>query len=132
MDPISQSIILGVAGNFATDAIKAAYTSLKNALIAKYGVQNKLIDAVNGLESNRESTSRRGVVEEEVKNIQADEDPELVKLAQELLDKLKEQPGGVPSITQNVSNVKFAATSATGNATVSHINDNAPGEGWNK
>ena len=128
MDPITSAIVLGVAGNLATDTIKAAYTSLKDALIAKYGVQNKLIDAVKELESNRESTSRRGVVEEEVKNIQADKDPELVKLAQELLDQLKEQPDGVPSITQNVSNVKFAATSATGNATISQINDNAPAE----
>ena len=128
MDPITSAIVLGVAGNLATDTIKVAYTSLKDALIAKYGVQNKLIDAVKELESNRESRSRRGVVEEEVKNIQADKDPELVKLAQELLDQLKEQPDGVPSITQNVSNVKFAATSATGNATISQINDNAPAE----
>jgi|JFJP01.1.fsa_nt_gi hypothetical protein len=128
MDLITSAIVLGVAGNLATDAIKAAYTSLKDALIAKYGVQNKLIDAVNELESNRESTSRRGVVEEEVKNIQADKDPELVKLAQDLLNQLKKQPDGVPSITQNVSNVKFAATSATGNSTISKINDNAPAE----
>ncbi|WP_293354885.1 MULTISPECIES: hypothetical protein [unclassified Microcoleus] len=132
MDPITSAIVLGVAGNLATDAIKAAYTSLKEALIAKYGVQNKLIDAVNELESDRESKSRRGVVEEQVEKIQAYKDPELVKLAQELLDKLQEQPGGVPSITQNVSNVKFAATSATGNATISQINDNAPAEDWKK
>lgn len=116
----------------ATDAIKAAYTSLKDALIAKYGVQNKLIDAVNELESNRESTSRRGVVEEEVEKIQANKDPELVKLAQDLLNQLKKQPGGVPNITQNVSNVKYAATSVTGDATMSQINDNAPAEDGKK
>jgi len=132
MDPITSAIVLGVTGNLATDAIKAAYTSLKDALIAKYGVQNKLIDAVKELESNLESTSRRGVVEEEVEKIQAYKDPELVKLAQELLDKLQEQPGGIPNINMTVSNVKFAATSATGSATISQINDNAPAEDWKK
>lgn len=37
MDPITSAIVLGVAGNLATDALTAAYTSLKEALTKKHG-----------------------------------------------------------------------------------------------
>jgi predicted RND superfamily exporter protein len=132
MDPITSAIVLGVAGNLATDALTAAYTSLKEALTKKHGEDSDLVDAVNKLEKTPDRDDRKVTVEAEVKIAKANDDQELVKLAQDLLDRLKEQPGGVPSITQNVSNVKFAATSATGNATISQINDNAPAEDWKK
>ncbi len=132
MDPITQAIVLGVAGNLATEALKAAYKSLKDALTAKYGEKSNLVDAVNKLESKPDSENRRGVVREEVEEVQADKDPELVRLANDLLSQLNEQPGGIAGIVQNVSNVKYAATSGTGSATVSQINDNAPAEDWKK
>ena len=47
------------------------------------------------------------------------------KLAQDLLDKLQEQPGGQQIITQNISNVKYAATSGTGNASISGITEHS-------
>ncbi|NCR56176.1 MAG: hypothetical protein GPJ10_23430 [Microcystis aeruginosa L211-07] len=52
-----------------------------------------------------------------------DKDNEITKLAQDLLDNLKEQPGGQQVITQNISNVKYAATSGTGNASISGITE---------
>lgn len=132
MDPITQAIVLGVAGNFATEALKAAYKSLKDALTAKYGEKSNLVDAVNKLESKPDSEPRRGLVQEAVEEVQADKDAELVRLANDLLSQLNEQPGGIAGIVQNVSNVKYAATSGTGSATVSQINDNAPAEDWKK
>lgn len=132
MDPITSAIVLGVAGNLATDALTAAYTSLKKALTKKHGQDSDLVDAVNKLEKTPDRDDRKATVEAEVKIAKANDDEELVKLAQDLLNQLKEQPGGVPSIIQNVSNVKYAATSATGNATMSQINDNAPAEDWKK
>jgi hypothetical protein len=132
MDPITQAIVLGIAGNLATDAVKAAYNKLKDAFIAKYGEKSNLVDAVNKLESKPDSEPRRGLVQEAVEEVQADKDAELVRLANDLLSKLNEQPGGIPGINQTVSNVKYAATSGTGSATVSQINDNAPAEDWKK
>ena len=132
MDPITSAITLGVAGNLATDTLKAAYISLKDALTAKYGTQGKLVNAVNLLESKPGSKPCQDLVQEEVEEVQANDDAELVKLAQAFLDQLKEQPGGIRSNTQNVSNIKYAATSFSGSATISQINDNAPPEDWKK
>ena len=132
MDPITSAIFLGVAGNLATDALTAAYTSLKKALTKKHGQDSDLVEAVNKLEKTPDRDDRKATVQAEVEIAKVNDDAELVKLAQDLLNQLKEQPGGVPNITQNVSNVKFAATSATGNSTISQINDNAPAEDWKK
>lgn len=132
MDPITQSIILGVAGNFATDAVKAAYKSLKNALTKKHGQDSDLVDAVNKLEKTPDRDDRKATVKAEVEIAKANDDAELVKLAQDLLNQIKEQPGGIPSINITVSNVKYAATSGNGSATMSQINDNAPPEDWKK
>jgi hypothetical protein len=132
MDPITQAIVLGIAGNLATDAVKAAYNKLKDAFIAKYGEASELVEAVNKLEKTPGRDDRKATVQAEVKEVQADQDPELLKLAQDLLNQLKEQPDGIPTINQTVSNVKYAATSGTGSATVSQINDNAPAEDWKK
>jgi len=131
MDPITTAIILGVAGNFATDALKAAYTSLKDALTKKHGQDSDLVDAVNKLEKTPDRDDRKATVQAEVEFAKANDDRELVKLAQDLLNQLKEQPGGMSAINQTV-NAKYAATSGTGNATVSHINDNAPPEDGKK
>ena len=132
MDPITSAIVLGVAGNLATDALTAAYTSLKKALTKKHSEDSDLVDAVNKLEKTPDRDDRKATVEAEVKIAKANDDAELVKLAQDLLNQLKEQPGGVPNITQNVSNVKFAAIAGAGNASISHINDNAPAEDGKK
>ncbi len=132
MDPITAAIVLGVAGNFATDAVKAAYKSLKDALTKKHGQDSDLVDAVNKLEKTPDRDDRKATVKTEVEIAKANDDAELVKLAQDLLNQIKEQPGGIPSINQAVSNVKYAATSGTGDATVSQINDNAPPEDWKK
>ncbi|MEG4987658.1 hypothetical protein QUB08_18065 [Microcoleus sp. BR0-C5] len=132
MDPITSAIFLGVAGNLATDALTAAYTSLKKALTKKHGQDSDLVEAVNKLEKTPDRDDRKATVEAEVKIAKANDDAELVKLAKDLLNQLKDQSGGVPNITQNVSNVKFAATSATGNSTISQINDNAPAEDGKK
>jgi hypothetical protein len=52
-----------------------------------------------------------------------DKDEEILKAAQELLNQVKEQPGGQQIINQSVSNVKYAATSGSGNATISGITE---------
>jgi hypothetical protein len=128
MDPITSAIVLGVAGNLATDAIKAAYTSLKDALTKKHGMDSDLVDAVNKLEKTPDRDDRKATVEAEVKIAKANDDTELVKLAQDLLNQLKEQPGGTTSITQNVRDSQHIAMSGTGSANLHQTNHYAPPE----
>ncbi|MEG4048263.1 hypothetical protein QUA25_17035 [Microcoleus sp. Pol17C6] len=63
------------------------------------------------------------MLEEEVENVKVNDDPEIVKLAQDFLKQLKEQPGGQQVITPNISNVKYGATSGSGNASISNITE---------
>ncbi len=122
MDPISTAIIAAIA-NLSKDAVKDGYNALKSALKRKFGEESDLVDAVNKLEKKPDSEGRKATVQEEVEIAKVNDDPDLIRLAQDLLDKLKEQPGGQQVITQTISNVKYAATSGLGNASISSITE---------
>ncbi|NJM73323.1 MAG: hypothetical protein HC862_26145 [Scytonema sp. RU_4_4] len=122
MDPITTAIVAAVA-NLSKDVIKDSYNALKTALKKKFSTQSDLINAVDGLEKKPDSSGRQATLQEEVEIAKVNDDPELVQLAQDLLDKLKEQPGGQQVINQTISNVKYAATSGTGTASISSITE---------
>ena len=122
MDPITTAIVAALA-NLSKDAIKDSYNALKSALKKKFGSESDLVDAVDKLEKKPDSEARKATVQEEVEIAKVNDDPDLIRLAQDLLDKIKEQPGGQQIITQNISNVKYAATSGSGNATISSITE---------
>jgi ABC-type glycerol-3-phosphate transport system substrate-binding protein len=54
-----------------------------------------------------------------------DQDAAILDAARALLEKIDAQPGSGPVITQSISNVKYAATSATGDASIGSINEQA-------
>ncbi|MBD2473077.1 hypothetical protein [Nostoc sp. FACHB-145] len=122
MDPITTAIVASVA-NLSKDVIKDSYGALKATLKKKFGEKSDLVNAVDGLEKKPDSEGRKATVQEEVEIAKANDDPELLKLAQDLLSQLKEQPGGQQVINQTISNVKYAATSGTGTASISSINE---------
>ncbi len=122
MDPITTAIIAALA-NLSKDAIKDGYGALKAALKKKFGAESDLVDAVDKLEKKPDSEGRKATLQEEVEIAKVNDDPDLIQLAQDLLDKIKEQPGGQHIITQNISNVKYAATSGSGNASISSITE---------
>lgn len=122
MEPITTAILAAVAG-VSSSAIKDGYNALKEALKKKFGEKSDLVDAVDKLETKPDSEGRKATVQEEVSLAKVNDDPEILKLAQDLLDKIKEQPGGQQVITQNISNVKYAATSGSGNASISSITE---------
>ena len=122
MDPITTAIVAALA-NLSKDAIKDSYNALKVALKKKFGDESDLVDAVNKLEKSPDRDDRKATVQAEVKIARVNDDPEILKLAKDLIDKIKEQPGGQEIITQNISNVKYAATSALGNASISRITE---------
>ncbi|MGC1246639.1 MAG: hypothetical protein WA865_10555, partial [Spirulinaceae cyanobacterium] len=110
MDPITTAIVAALAA-LSKDAIKDGYNALKSTLKKKFGSESDLVDAVEKLEKKPDSEGRKAMVQEEVETAKANDDTEIVRLAQELLEQIKEQPGGQQIITQNISNVKYAATS---------------------
>lgn len=123
MDPITTAIVTTVTGSLTREFFQESYNALKSALKKKFGAESDLVDAVNKLEKTPDRADRQATVQAEVEIAKANDDSELVGLAQELLSELKQQPDGQQVINQTVSHVKYAATSGTGDATISHITE---------
>jgi hypothetical protein len=123
MDPITTAIVSALASDLTKAAIKNSYNALKNALKKKFSSESDLVDAVDKLEKKPNSEGRKATLQEEVNNAKINDDPEILQLAQDLLDQLKEQPGGQQVITQTISNVKYAATSGTGTASIGNVTE---------
>jgi hypothetical protein len=104
MDPITTAIVTALATNLGKDAIKDGYEALKAAIKKKFGDDSDVVDAVNKLEKSPDRDDRQATVEAEVKIAKVKDDPEILKLAQDLLDKIKEQPGGQEIINQTQTN----------------------------
>ncbi|MDJ0697775.1 hypothetical protein [Mastigocoleus sp. MO_188.B34] len=123
MDPITTAIVAAIAA-VSSSAIKDSYSTLKTLLKKKFGEKSDLVEAVNKLEVKPQSEARKAMVQEEVEAAKANDDLEIVQLAQSLLGKLKRHPEGEKVINQTISNVKYAATSGTSTASISNINEN--------
>ncbi len=123
MDPITTAIVTALATNLGKDVIKDGYEALKAALKRQNGSESDLVDAVDKLEKKPDSEARKATVQEEIEAAKVNDDPEILQLAQDLLDKIKEQPGGQEIIQQTISNVKYAATSGTGTASISNVTE---------
>jgi disulfide oxidoreductase YuzD len=107
MDPITTAIVTvaGAAGTeLATSVIKDSYESLKAALKKKFGSDSDLIDAVEKFEKKPDSEARKATVQEEIEIAKVNDDPNIVKLAQDLLNQIKQQPGGQEIINQTQTN----------------------------
>ena len=103
MDPITTAIIAALA-NLSKDAIKDGYNALKATLKKKFGSDSDLVDAVAGLEKKPESEARKAMLQEEVNLAKVNDDPDIIQLAQDLLNKIQEQPGGGQVINQTQNN----------------------------
>ena len=123
MNPIATSLISAVVYDLGKGTIAKAYNALRGALERKLGTESEVIKAIEGLEKRPKSESRIGTLQEELQYAEVEKDPELVNLAQKLLDLLEDRQGEKQNIVQNVSNVKYAATSATGNASIGNITE---------
>ncbi len=109
MDPITTAIIAALA-NLGKDAIKDGYGALKAALKRKFGSDSDLVDAVEGLEKKPDSEARKAMLQEEVEIAKVNDDSDIIRLAQDLLDKIKEQPGGQQIINQTQTNTVSGVT----------------------
>ena len=110
MEPIS--LILAALGagaiaatkDVAGTAIKDAYEGLKTLIKKKFGETSDLVDAVDKLEKSPDREDRKATVKTELEIVKVNDDHDIIKLAQDLLDKLKEQPGGQEIINQTQTN----------------------------
>ncbi|MEH2306099.1 hypothetical protein [Nostoc sp.] len=127
MEPISLIIAalgagaIAAAKDTAGTAVKDAYQGLK-ALIKKKLEGDVLGQAMVDAKPE-EIKQAEGLLKDKITKAGADQDAAIIQAAQELLNQVKEQPGGQQMITQNISNVKYAATSGSGNASISGINE---------
>jgi hypothetical protein len=96
MDPITAAIVAALAAGLTEvgkNAVMDTYTGLKSLLKKKFGEDSKVVKA------------------------KADQDPELVQKAQELLNQIKSQPGGEGHIQSIIGNYN-AMVSGSGSASV--------------
>lgn len=132
MDPIY--LIIGALSAGATaaakdtagTAVKDAYLGLKTLIKKKFAEQGKTDSStiLDKFEQKPEKT--KALLEDELLESgldTLDKDDEIIKLAENLLNQVKDQPGGQQIINQKISNVKYAATSGSGNASISGITE---------
>ncbi|MGB8689577.1 MAG: hypothetical protein WCD53_19865 [Microcoleus sp.] len=110
MDPITTAFVTALAIPMAKDVIKDCYEALKAALKNKFGEESDVVNAVEQLEKKPDSEGRKATLQEEVENAKIYNDPQMVKLAEELLSKLKEQPGGQEILNQTQTNTVSGVT----------------------
>lgn len=109
MDPITTAIVMAVAG-LAKDVVKDSYEALKSLLQRKFGAESDLLEAIEKLEQKPDSEARKATVQEELAIAQVNDDPEVLKLAQALLNQLKEPSGGQENIHQTQTNTISGVT----------------------
>ena len=113
MELILAALIAGAtaaAQDTATAAVKDAYEGLKNLIKQKFGDKTDLVDAVDKLEKKPDSEARKATVKEEIETAKVAGDAEILKLAQDLLDKAKGEPGGQEIINQTQTNTVSGVT----------------------
>lgn len=95
MEPITIIIAALVGGATAAakdvgkQAVKDAYDGLKGLVVRKFGTKGDVTAALEQAEKKPDSGPRRAVLEEELAGVGADQDEELVRQAQALLDLLE-------------------------------------------
>jgi hypothetical protein len=104
MDPfISSAIITGLA-NLSKDAIKDGYDALKSALNKRFGANSDLLESIDKLEKDPSREDRIATVRKEFELTQDNDDQEILALARDLLDKIKDHSGNQQAFNQSQHN----------------------------
>jgi phenylalanyl-tRNA synthetase alpha subunit len=103
MELILAALIAGAtaaAKDTASVAVKDAYNGLKALLKKKLGETSDLVDAVNKLEKSPDREDRKATVKTELEIAKVNDDPEIVKKAEELMK--QEDPEGLQGGKYNI------------------------------
>jgi len=107
---IASALALGAAAGLkdtAEQAIKEGYNALKNLIGLKLPA---IFPSLVQLEQAPESKARRAVVVEELERVHANDDEEILKLAEELLDRVeKTAPGLAETVGVSLTDIKGAS-----------------------
>ena len=105
MDLVTIGITAAV-GKLSEQVIRASYTALKGMIVKKFGKSSEIVDAIDKLEKNPNSIGRRETLKEEISDSQANQDEDIKKAAEILIEKIKGEPDGqqiINHIQQSVS-----------------------------
>lgn len=125
MDPVTTAIMAAIAAGVTgglTDvgkqALVDAYDALKSLLKKKFGERSKVVNVVQDLEDEPDSSGYKAVLQEQISKTKADEDAELLQAARAVLAQIKEQPGNEQHL-QYASGSYIAQATQGSRATVS-------------
>jgi hypothetical protein len=125
MDPVTLAIIAAIAagvakgaGNVAESAVIDAYRGLKQLLTRKFGHDSDVVKAIDAAEAKPASEARKSMLREEVEASGAGSDPEVIRAAEQLLQHLGSDSGGV-NIQQ--ARGRYIAQAAAGGTAVVHV-----------
>ena len=100
MDPITAAIVAAISAGAltsltqaSTSALTDAYGKLKALLVKKFGHESDVVQAVEQVEAKPTSQARTALLDEEVTAVKADQDSELLQLAQALQQVIQSSPG---------------------------------------
>ncbi|MCP4748092.1 MAG: hypothetical protein GY874_18440 [Desulfobacteraceae bacterium] len=100
IDPISTAIVATIKGEFNTpdnQDVFDAYNRLKNKIKSKFGEKNEIFKTIADLEKKIRSKGLPVVLTEQVKAANAQQESDIVEVAENLLDIIRQQPGGIAS-----------------------------------
>ncbi|HEY6284888.1 MAG TPA: hypothetical protein VIX20_04445 [Ktedonobacteraceae bacterium] len=131
MDPITAALLAAIAAGVTKgltqvgqQSIVDGYHRLKELLLSKFGPQSEVVKSVENLEAKPDSKGRKEILQEEVVDSKAEQDPELRQAAQDLLEQIKKQPGGEQHIQQAIGSfVAQADRSSTATVNVNQPKD---------
>jgi hypothetical protein len=104
------------AGRVGENVLVDTYQGLKEILKRKFGDDSEVVEVVDKLEKKPDSEGRKGTLKEELEDAGVDQDPDVCRVAQELLEQLK-APGGETHI-QNAIGSYIAQADHGSTATV--------------
>jgi hypothetical protein len=96
MDPITAAIVAAISAGaigglteVSKTALTDAYGKLKALLVKKFGKESDVVQAVEQVEAKPTSQARMALLSEEVTEVHAEQDSELLHLAQAVLQALQ-------------------------------------------
>jgi hypothetical protein len=124
MDPVTTAIVAalaagGTAGitDTAKTMITEAYQALKDLLQKKFGSESNLVKSVAVLEAKPTAVPRQQTLDEEIIEVHAHQDPDIMQAAQRVLQQIKAHPQAERHV-QHVIGDYNAVVQGFGNATV--------------
>lgn len=117
MDFITTAIVAAVTAGVketGKKAISDAYQGLKRLIQSKFGKDNNISKAIDELEDTPDSEGRKMVLAENMGLEKADKDSDLIKIAQQLVQALKETEQGRQVVAKYQIDAKGAQVGVMG------------------